>query len=392
MKHCGIIASVLLFVFLTLSLSGCWNRRELDTLAIVSGVALDKPKETDQIMITTQIIKPSQIKPTSSSGGETGGSSPYFNLTETGTSLFETIRKMTETCSRKLYWPHNHIIIISWDLAEEGIRKYMDLFIRDPEARLLVFILISKGQAKDILEEKPDLKKIPAMEIAEIVKASGATSFAPQITLKDFSERLLSKTTSPVAPIILLTGEGKGKRAHVAGTAVFKQDKLVGELDEIETRGFLWVAGKIKSGIINVECLQGKGQNSLEIIRANKKIIPEIKDGHISITIKIKEEGNLVNQMNNKDLSEPAAWEDLKKRQAAAIEGEIRAALKKAQELNTDIFGFGDSIHKKYPELWKEIEPKWDELFPSLETNVVVDAKLHHPGKLTKPLYPAEES
>lgn len=388
MKHCGIIASMLLFVFLTLSLSGCWNRRELDTLAIVSGVALDKPEEADQIMITTQIIKPSEIESTSGNGGETSGANPYFNLTETGTSIIEAIRKITEICSRKLYWSHNNIIIISWDLAQEGVRKYLDLFVRDPEARLLVFLLVSKGQAKDILEEKPDLKTIPAMEIAEIVKASGATSFAPQITLKVFSERLLSKTTSPVAPIILLTEEEK--RAHVAGTAVFKQDKLAGELDEIETRGFLWVTGGIKSGIINVECPQGGGQDSLEIIRADKKIIPEIKDGRIGITIKIKEEGNLISHMNNKDLSEPAAWEDLKKRQTAAIEGEIRAALQKAQQLNTDIFGFGESIYKKYPKLWREIEPKWDELFPSLEINIVVDAKLHHPGKLTKPLYPAE--
>lgn len=372
-----------------LSLSGCWNRRELDTLSIVSGVALDKGEQTDQIKVTVQVIKPSEIKTTTSKGGGggAGGPAPYFDLTETGTNVFETVRRMLDTSSRRLFWPHNQIIVISQDLARGGVRKYLDFFIRDHETRLMVFLLVSKGQAADILTETTDLEKIPSMEMAKIIKDIGTTSFAPQITLKKFTERLLSKTTAPVAPIVYLTN----KEGHVAGTAVFKQDKLVGELNPMETRGLLWVTGEVKGGAIDVESLSGIGKNSLEIIRADKKITPEITDDKITITVKVREEGSLDSEMGSEDLTKLPAWAALEEKQAAAIENEIRAALEKAQELNTDIFGFGEAIHHKYPKQWKEIEPMWDEIFPTLEINVTVDAKLRRSGKTTKPPYPEEE-
>jgi len=35
----------ILLMILTLALAGCWNRRELDTLSIVSAIAIDKSEE-----------------------------------------------------------------------------------------------------------------------------------------------------------------------------------------------------------------------------------------------------------------------------------------------------------------------------------------------------------
>lgn len=380
-----------LFLILALGLSGCWNRRELDTLAIVSGVALDKATEASQVQLTAQILKPGEIKSTSKSGGQTGGGNPYFNLTQTGTTDFATIRKMADTSSRRLFWAHNQVIIVSQDLAREGVTKYLDLFIRDPELRLLVFILVAQGRAEDILKTKADLEKVPSLEIAKIMRDVVSSSFAPQITLKKFTERLLSKTTSPIAPLISLKGEGQEKKVSVEGTAVFKRDKLVGQLNAYETRGLLWVLGEVKSGIIEVDCGEGQEKAGLEIVRADKKILPQMKDGKISITVKIREEGALAEQMCSENYTKLPAWTTLEEKQTAAIENEVRSALKKAQQLNTDIFGFGDAVHQKYPRLWKEIEPKWDEVFPTLEINVAIEAILSRSGRAAKPAYPQEE-
>lgn len=54
--------AILLAAVLSITAMGCWNRRELDTLAIVTAVGVDKSKEDGRISITFQIMKPSEIK------------------------------------------------------------------------------------------------------------------------------------------------------------------------------------------------------------------------------------------------------------------------------------------------------------------------------------------
>ena len=70
-----------------------------------------------------------------------------------------------------------------------------------------------------------------------------------------------------------------------------------------------------------------------------------------------------------------------------AIKNEIYATLKKAQELNTDIFGFGEEYHKYFKKDWDDLKEKWDTLFPSLQVQVEVKAKVTATGVISKPVY-----
>lgn len=382
---------VVLLLVLTLipfMMSGCWNRRELDKIAIVAAGGIDKENK-DKIKITAQVFKVGEIKSPQSGGSATG--KPYVNFEGVATTSFEAIRKITQIASRKLYWSHNQIFVFGKEIAQEGIEKYIDFFVRDHETRLMVNVLVSKGTAHEILTTETDLETIPAMNINDIIKDLGATSQAPQITLKDIAERLLSKTSAAVAPLVEVQEINKKKHARIAGTAVFKKGKMVGELTPEESRGYLWVIGKVKSGIINVKTDDGTKRASLEIIRANNKINADIKDGQLVITVIIKEEGTLNEQDSPKNLTELPLWHSLELLQAAAIHREITAALKKSQEYNADIFGFGEVVHRKYPLLWKDLEKQWDELFPYLKVNIEVQAKLRRSGLITKPISPSTE-
>jgi spore germination protein KC len=48
----------------------------------------------------------------------------------------------------------------------------------------------------------------------------------------------------------------------------------------------------------------------------------------------------------------------------------LEKAVKKAKELNTDIIGFGDLIHKFHPKVWQEMIKDYDTLFPELDVEV----------------------
>ena len=200
-----------------------------------------------------------------------------------------------------------------------------------------------------------------------MIKTSSGTSTAVNVNLNDFFKQLSSLSTDPVVCRIEIINEkdSKNKKMRFTGAAVFKKDKLVGFLDCPETRGLNWILGKVKSGIIVVKSPKEKTRNvALEIIRASSKITPEIQDGELVITVEIKEEGNLAEQMSNIELTNIEMFKMLEQRKTAVIKNEIESVLKKAQrEWGVDIFGFGETVHRKYPREWKELKDQWRDVF-----------------------------
>jgi spore germination protein KC len=363
--------------------TGCWNSRELSSVSILVGYGIDKAEESDKVQLTAQVVKIGQMA-ASKQGGGSSGEEAFWNIKTSAETIFQAIRSMTFTVNRRLIGSHNQVTIISQDVAKEGISKYLELYIRDHDNPRRVWLLISKGDASEVLEVKPELEKIPARYIAQLVETSAATSQVGTANLQEVYTRLMSKTTAPILSMIEVLGEGEDKALQLTGTAVLKKDKYVGNLDKTETRGLLWVLGEIKGGVIVVECGKDKEEASLEIIKADSKIIPEIKDDKINITVKITEEGNIAELMCSQDVESPEVKATLEERKADIIRNEIMAALEKAKEWNTDIFGFGDAVHRKYPKQWKELEDKWDEIFPNIDVTIEVDAKLKGAGLVKK--------
>jgi spore germination protein KC len=219
-----ILLNIVICILLIVTLTGCWNRRELDTLAVVLGVGVDKLMKSGKVQITAQVVKPAEIKTQS---GEVR-TEAFWNVIGTGDTIFGTLRDMTNKSSRKLFFPHNQLLIFSKSIAEEGIQKYIDFFVRDPECRMNVWVLISQGMAMDILDVKSELEKIPANNIAKLIEGqAAATSQTRAVKLKDLVIGLMSKTTASTIPFIKIEKDEK-KVAIISETAVFQGDKLVG--------------------------------------------------------------------------------------------------------------------------------------------------------------------
>lgn len=378
---------VLVFIML-LGLSGCWNRRELNSLAIVLGIAIDKAETANEIELTAQIVKTGNIQ--SSSNKKGGDSEAFFNLSNTGENIISILRDDTHEISRKLYIPHNQVIIFSEEIAKAGIRDYVDLFLRDHEARMNVYVLIGKNKAKDSLNVRPRFSKTAAADISQVIEAQGATSETAVITMLDLMNGLASKTNCVVAPFIEVKGEEEDKTISISGGAIIKEDKLVGELSPLETRGYLWAVGKVKSGMISVHVKDATAQ--LEIVSASGKMTPNIdKDGKITFTITIEEAGTLASQQGSDNLSKVDNIKLVEAEAEKTIKEEVQKTIDKAKEFGTDIFGFGESIHKKYPGKWKTLEPEWDKLFKEVEVEIDVTAKVRGSGRIAKPDYPEKE-
>lgn len=139
-----LLISIFLFV-------GCWNYREVDDINIVAGTAIDKGIHKEY-MISIEILE-------SSIGKESPTTSKL--IVAEGESIFDAVRNAIAISGKKLYWSHNKILILSKEVAQEGITEVIDWFLRDVETRSDVYILVSKGtSAKEILEKKQKDEKI----------------------------------------------------------------------------------------------------------------------------------------------------------------------------------------------------------------------------------------
>ncbi|MDD2587222.1 MAG: Ger(x)C family spore germination protein [Syntrophomonadaceae bacterium] len=375
------LLSLLIIIFLGVTLTGCWDHRELDQLAIVAGLAFDKHPE-NKVWLTTQIINPGAAGSSASDGGG-GGEIPYWNLSSIGENVFDAVRNANHDSPRRLFFAHNYTVIMSEELARSGIQNYFDWYMRDAETRSTVWVLISEKNARDVLSTQPKLAKIPGLYINELFTNTAAVSMSPKVNMKDFVQRVLSDTTAPIAPLVHVMKHGQEKSPGLIGTAVFNKElKMVGKLNGIETRGMLWVLGEVKSGIITVKAPNFKENAALEILNAKSSIKPLIEGNNIKIIIKVRVESNLGEINSPVDLMLPQTWDTLSNYQAAAIRKEIQLALKKSHELNADIFGFGDMIYKKYPREWKEMKDRWEDIYPGLEVEIIVESKLRRPGLL----------
>jgi spore germination protein KC len=356
----------------------------------VLGVGLDWDSKNKQIMVSNQITKPSEMQSSGGGGGGAGGSGgsgkePTVIIQTSNKTVFGAIRMATFENSRKLNFTHNEVIVIGKSVGTHGIGPFLDFFSRDPEPRPTQIILYTDGEAKKVLEAKPEIEKATAVEIRKMVDNSNQTSEVERVILQDLIEMLISKSRSATLPMVEVKKSKTGQHPVLNGTAVFKKDIFAGKLDHQETRGLLWIMGKVQSGIIDVPSKEGA--LAIEIIEASGKFKPLLKNGKMMVAIEVKMEGNIGTEMTPMGTENPDGLKKLQRKIEAVVRDEVLSSVMEAKKLKADIFGFGEAFRRKYPKEWQSMESRWEELFPKVKVNLKVKAIIRRTGETLKPIY-----
>lgn len=380
---------VILLIIIPLFVSGCWDSHELDKLSIVSGLGWDLDTETGEVTLTFQNIIPGEIKSTTSSSGNgrQKGGDPLHTVqldSSTGSSSYDALNRYTQHSSRITFYPHAQVYVFGKDGAQKGLYPFLDSIARNPINRPNVLMVVAEKKASDILEIQDGMENIQALGMAAEIKLSATYSKYPAVTYLEFANRLMSKTTAPIAPMVGImeqTGpEGKKiRKTRITGTAVFKGDRMIGELNERESSGLLWAINKIKRGFVIVP------EANMEIVRAKSKIVPDLQGDKIKITVEIDQESNLLEYSGHQDMTSEILHE-LEKSQAKEIVGQVVAAVDKSFSLNADVFGFGDAVNRKYKKEWQDLKPRWDDIYPFIEVVVKVKTHINEIGDINKAL------
>lgn len=120
---------VLLTVWLILSLilTGCWNSRELNDLAIVSGIGIDLTANNGEFRVTFQVVNPSA---SSTSMGSGNGMPAVTVISASDRTVFGALRKASKRATRQLFLPilSSLLWVNRWPEAE---LKACSIFLND---------------------------------------------------------------------------------------------------------------------------------------------------------------------------------------------------------------------------------------------------------------------
>ncbi|UOQ45125.1 Ger(x)C family spore germination protein [Halobacillus salinarum] len=392
-KKCQLICMFIACVFL---LTGCWNSRELDELAIAVSLGIDK-NDDGEYMLSVQVINPSEIATDAPTTRP-----PVSTYTTTGKTLFEAFRRMTTKSPRQMYLSQLRLLIFGDKIAEEGVMQAMDLLYRDHGFRTSFYVTVAKNASvEDILSIITPYEKIPANKIMNSIdNVEKNWGVSKSVSIDEVIATIRSKGQDPVmSGIVFLGNEDIGTnisnvenvdaptKLEINGLAVFKGDKLTGWLTEDESLGFNYANGNMNSSIVTHPCEKSSGSLSIEILRSQASKDVKMENGRPVVTMTIETEGNIGDVDCNIDLTNPKTLEKINREVEGEIEKMVKQTIKSTQEkYDSDIFGFGSLINRKEHKYWKSVENNWEEEFKNVEVKVKAKAKIRRSGKINQPL------
>ncbi|WP_438432583.1 Ger(x)C family spore germination protein [Gorillibacterium sp. sgz500922] len=365
---------------LAATLTGCWSYRELDSLMIVSGLAIDKGEQDGQIMLTVEVVDVQNSSKNSANSSHV--------ITMTGDSMFNIVRDFISVTGKRLYWSHAKIIILSKEITREGVNRYLDWFARDTETRADMFVLIADhGKAKDIFNPAIGKRRIISFEIADILKKEKNLERAPMVEIWDMINRIERTGKSPTAPLVRLVPFEKGWTEQVEGLAVLELGKYVGDLDGEQTLYCLFVKDLIRGGALVIDGKTMKNAISLEIDSSKTAKSLVFKNGKPVFLLRIKTEVSLDEVREEEPFYTRKERDELEARASKTLERRISEHIERVQsQYGADIFGFGNYIHEHHPELWKRYRSNWHEEFRKLDVRVAAEVNVKSTGKTSEPI------
>lgn len=367
-------------------LQGCWDRTEVNDLGLITGAAIDRQDE-NHIRLAVQIFVPR-----ASGGGGGGmemgskggvGTSSTFVHSAVGENIADALSHLQERMPRRLFWGHAEVILFGEAEARHGIRDDIDYLMRAPQPRERAYIYVCSGQARQVLEMQATLERDSSEALREIAKSGESMS----VTMTQLAKMLADESGAAALPWLKRNAprtktNPDGSANYSNGTAVFKDDRMVGVVDDATTRGILWLRNEIKNGVITVRPEGGQGSVSAKVLRGKTTLKPRIAGGKWSMTVRIKTDTDALQNASSVNLmTSQAAVRSVEKALEQDLTARVDMALQKVQKnLKADVFDFAGAFHRAYPKAWHRYGSRWDENFPEVEVKVIPQVRMLRPG------------
>lgn len=352
---------IIITLFILLISSGCYNYKEINDMAIVSSIGIDKDNKNDKYIVSAQIMN--------SKESEDSEDSQITVYTKEGDTVHEALRNITLKSPRKLYGNHLSKIVLSEEVAKEGIDNILDIFNRITEVRNeFIITIVKEDKASDVLKVLTTTESIPAEYVKLSLKIADKTSGLTYATkLDEFISLYLKKGIDPVVPVLKIDKkEKKGTTINnitttnpiskivIEDLAVTNKGKLETYLKNEEIIGYNFLRNQIQKMIIPVKCDDENNYASILILKNKTKSNAAKKNNKYIVNFNINSEAIITEYNCKKDLTDEKVIKELEKDTEKKIKRYIKKSLNKQKETKGKFLGLERIIYLDYPKYKNE--------------------------------------
>lgn len=378
---------IFIFIIMLLCSTGCWDLQEIGDKAVTTSIGLDL-EDSNKLRFSSLYITPTLP-------GETTSvlqSKPTLTVTSDYSGAMAA-RRILLSLSRIPEYAHIRSIIICDDLVKNNLPLAIDFLTRNrnfsPETTLMVSVGSHPEQILALANNTDRILK-QLVTVNEI-----QLGIYVRVTVNDFTYRLLTPGIEPTVPQITIEAakpgnetasagdktedpSGNSKKLVLRGTAVFKKDKKIGDLNEYESRGFRWLNSRSKTGglLLIKSPFNPDAYTVLEILRFSSNTKPMVNGNKIKMQIKIDARLAMNENTSGMVTITPASLKKMEQTANQEISRQVSSCIRKSQNLNSDILGWGLLLLQCQPDTWKQVKGNWNDTFPLVEYDIKTETSI----------------
>ena len=396
-KKLIIISLIIILIILTIAFNSSYQSLTLSNIAVVVAMAVDT-SDTNTLKVTFQFTKASTV---SEAGNSEKDTSIIYSVDSS--SISSAINLMNAYVGKELGLSHCKLIVFSEEIAQKGISNEMFTLMNDNQVRPSTNIIISKCDAKYYIENsKPIFEPLITKYYEGFTNSSSYTGYTTDATIGTFFNNLNCKTCEPFAILGGINTDSQatstsiptqkdsdikanesaitGKlRAENIGLAVFKDDKLVGELTALENLAFLCTKNKVDGFLISIPNPQDENKSIDIYLTPHKstKINTSIVNGAPYVNANYSFTGRIYSMDENSDYLDNSLLTEISNRCNSYLESVFSSLLyKTSKEFNSDIIGIGKSAMKNFSTSSQFDDFNWKENYKNSFFEVKVDTNV----------------
>ena len=358
------IFKIFCLVIILFLLNGCFNYKEINEYAIVSGISIDKGKDDpNKYEVGIQIMNAKK--------DEESDNSLITIYKADGNTLYQAFEKIMLDSPKELYLGHNEVVVISEDLLKyRNPLDYLDYFMRDSEVEKDSLVMVAKNdKAYNVLKIITPLETIPSKNLKSTLSiADKFSGTLTMVTIDEFISSLSNSGQEAIIPSIMITGKVKdgenmenikesnpNTKLKFGTLGYFKDDRLHDYLSSDESTGYNFLAKTQNKTYVNVKC-DNKNYATIRVVSSNLKEKLSIINDKPQVSIIAKVTADLLEYNCPVDfIKDESGIKKLEQKSADKIEKLMMKATNKLyKEEKTDVLGYGFKFYgQKYKEMKK---------------------------------------
>ncbi|NQX60574.1 Ger(x)C family spore germination protein [Paenibacillus qinlingensis] len=369
----------------SLLLTGCWDRKEVNDIAFITSTAVDKKEGKYQV--SNIIALPRRLGSPGNPGGG-GQQQAWFVLSKTGETIQIVNQQEQESYSRSLYLAHRRSMLIGEQMAKEGISPIFDAFGRVTQQRMTTLVIIAIGEARNVLTVNVPSEQLSSEHIRELILLSRKT---PQ-NIKHVLNILLTDGIDLTLPTVDIVKSDPSVKSssdliRIHGLAVFRKDKLTGYLSGEDAQLLLLAMNQAKLPLLELNAPNSKGKLVVRLERSEVRALPVIRGEEITLRLEIRSYGMILENESNYMINTDSGLLKVQQMLNEKIKKRTEEIIKDLQnKYHSDPIGIGQIISEKNLKEWKKIRNRWRDVYPKIHVEVISNVHVEHIGIVGAPL------